>query len=135
MAPLPNPIVPNDTVCTSTLQIATATCCGHWGATIPPGAPCHTNQQARQCPGSQTCTTGNNSSCQLILYMTCVTTAHIQGESQEKKVLVSDFLDGPHTSAEIVTKFSNADGPISQRESECLRLRGQGHLSLFKLEK
>jgi len=53
MAPLPNPIVPNDIACTSTLQIATAICSGHWGATIPPGAHCST-QQAKQCSASQT---------------------------------------------------------------------------------
>lgn len=49
-------------------------------------------------------------------------------------MLVSDFLDGPHTSAEIVTKFSNTSGPKSQVESEWLHLLRQVHLSLFKLE-
>lgn len=59
----------------------------------------------------------NNSSCQLVPYTAFVTTSHTQGRSQEKKVSVSNFSDGPHTSAEIVTKFSKADGPKSQAES------------------
>lgn len=49
-------------------------------------------------------------------------------------MLVSDFLDGTHTLAEIVTKLSNTNGLTSQAESECLCLLSQGHLSLFKLE-
>lgn len=102
--------------------------------TTPPGAHCCTTQQVRQCPASQTHIIGNNSSCQ-VTHTTCVATSHTQGQSQEKKVLVSNFLDGPHISAEIASKFSNANGPKSQAESECLCLCGQGHLSLFKLEK